>query len=120
MQSLHKATEYTEIYGECLGYMTLGETLSDADGITHQMAGLLPLATSFAKRKLHLGYRNIIAMNGPFKGQWKAHEFHYATTMHAKGTPLFQATDATDTALPDMGLLQGRVSGSFVHIIDRA
>lgn len=120
MQSLHKATEHTEIYGECGGYMTLGETLIDADGITHQMAGLLPLATSFAKRKLHLGYRNIIAMNGPFKGQWKAHEFHYATTMHAKGTPLFQATDATDTALPDMGLLQGRVSGSFAHIIDRA
>ena len=45
------------IYGECGGYMALGETLTDADGQVHQMAGLLPLATSFADRRLHLGYR---------------------------------------------------------------
>lgn len=120
MQSLKNAAEDTEIYGECGGYMTLGETLIDADGTPHTMAGLLPLATSFASRKLHLGYRNITAASGPLKGQWKAHEFHYATTLHAKGTPLFNATDATDAALPDMGLCQGRVSGSFAHIIDRA
>ncbi len=120
MQSLRKAPYHTEIYGECGGYMTLGETLTDAEGIVHRMAGLLRLGTSFAARSLHLGYRNIHATDGPFKGRWKAHEFHYATTLHAKGTPLFDATDATDAALPAMGLRQGRVSGSFAHIIDRA
>lgn len=120
MQSLKSAAEHTDIYGECGGYMTLGETLIDADGTPHTMAGLLPLATSFASRKLHLGYRNISAAGGPFKGQWKAHEFHYATTIHANGTALFNVTDAADAALPDMGLRHGRVSGSFAHIIDRA
>ena len=37
--------------------MVLGESLEDADGVSHRMAGLLGHATSFAKRKLHLGYR---------------------------------------------------------------
>ena len=45
------------IYGECGGYMVLGETLIASDGRVHRMAGLLPLATSFAERRLHLGYR---------------------------------------------------------------
>ncbi|MFT5065724.1 MAG: cobyrinic acid a,c-diamide synthase [Yoonia sp.] len=120
MQSLRKASQYSDIYGECGGYMTLGDILTDADGIQHKMAGLLDLGTSFAQRKLHLGYRNINAIAGPFQGTWKAHEFHYATTTHAKGAALFTASDAASTALPDMGLRKGRVSGSFAHIIDPA
>ncbi len=118
MNSLHNNT--AQIYGECGGYMTLGETLTDADGQTHQMAGLLGLETSFAQRKLHLGYRHLQADKGPMKGRWTGHEFHYATTIKAEGTTLFAAQDATDTALPSMGLIKGNVSGSFAHIIDQA
>lgn len=118
IQSLQNAAEDTDIYGECGGYMVLGQTLTDAYGTRHKMAGLLDLETSFAARKLHLGYRNIQATNGPFAGTWKAHEFHYASTIRADGDTLFTATDATDTALPDMGLIKGRISGSFAHIID--
>ncbi|MCO4848564.1 MAG: cobyrinate a,c-diamide synthase [Yoonia sp.] len=120
MQSLRNASQTSDIYGECGGYMTLGQTLTDADGIHHKMAGLLDLGTSFAKRKLHLGYRMITANAGPLQGPWNAHEFHYASTMFANGKPLFTASDATGTALPDMGLRNGRVSGSFAHIIDAA
>lgn len=109
-----------QIYGECGGYMTLGETLIDKDGNGHKMAGLLPLETSFATRKLHLGYRDLTASKGAFAGTWKGHEFHYATTLRATGTPLFQATDAEGTTLPPMGLIQNNVSGSFAHIIDQA
>ena len=109
-----------QIYGECGGYMTLGEVLTDADGICHQMAGLLPLHTSFASRKLHLGYRHLHATTGPFTGQWTGHEFHYATTTHVRGKPLFQAQDATGADLSAMGLVSENVSGSFAHIIDKA
>ncbi|MFQ1700889.1 cobyrinate a,c-diamide synthase [Loktanella agnita] len=108
-----------QIYGECGGYMALGEALTDADGTTHQMAGLLPLHTSFAQRKRHLGYRSLQASSGPFAGHWQGHEFHYATTISAKGKPLFTAQDAEGTTLPAMGLIQGNVSGSFAHLIDR-
>jgi cobyrinic acid a,c-diamide synthase len=120
MKSLRFAAQTSDIYGECGGYMTLGEGLIDVDGTRHQMAGLLQLETSFAARKLHLGYRNIIATDGPIRGVWKAHEFHYATTIRAEGTQLFTAQDATGTPLPDMGLINGRVQGSFAHIIDAA
>ena len=108
------------VYGECGGYMTLGDALVDADGTSHKMAGLLRLETSFAKRKLHLGYRDLTALGGPWTGALKGHEFHYATTLRAEGDPLFAACDAEGTDLPLMGLRTGNVSGSFAHVIDRA
>jgi len=119
MQSLKIASQTADIYGECGGYMTLGTGLIDADGQRHAMAGLLPLETSFANRRLHLGYRQLTARCGPFPGTWTGHEFHYATTLSARGTPLFDARDAEGTVLPAMGLTLGRVSGSFAHLIDR-
>ena len=120
MQSLKVAAQTTDIYGECGGYMTLGDSLTDADGIAHPMAGLLRLRTSFATRKLHLGYRHLQADAGPFAGTWTGHEFHYATTVAADGEPLFRASDAEGTGLAPMGLRLGRVAGSFAHLIDRA
>ena len=45
------------VHGECGGYMVLGKGLVDKDGVRHEMAGLLDVETSFARRKLHLGYR---------------------------------------------------------------
>lgn len=106
------------VYGECGGYMTLGATLTDAAGVTYPMAGLLPVETSFAQRKLHLGYRNLTCTDGPLQGHWRGHEFHYATTLRAEGAPLFSATDAEGTRLPPIGITTGRVSGSFAHLID--
>ncbi|MBI1418236.1 MAG: cobyrinate a,c-diamide synthase [Limimaricola sp.] len=119
MQTLRNASEISDIYGECGGYMVLGDSLTDADGTAHPMAGLLRLSTSFAARKLHLGYRRVSAAGGPFAGDWAAHEFHYATTLTEAGTPLFTAADATGAALAPMGLRQARVAGSFAHLIDR-
>src|SRR5688500_6088484 len=47
------------IYGECGGFMVLGRYIADARGKAHPMAALLPHATSFAERKLTLGYRRL-------------------------------------------------------------
>ena len=119
LNSLRSAAQTSEIYGECGGYMVLGESIQDATGTTYPMAGLLPLQTSFSERKLHLGYRKLTADHGPMQGQFNGHEFHYATTLKAEGTPLFTAVDAEGNALPPMGLRKGRVAGSFAHIIER-
>lgn len=120
MHSLKTAAQTISIYGECGGYMVLGETLTDADGTEHQMAGLLGLRTSFATRKLHLGYRTLHSRSALMPGRYAGHEFHYATTLAAEGTPLFDAADAEGNALPPMGLTEGKVAGSFAHIIDAA
>lgn len=119
MQGLREAAARRQVYGECGGYMVLGDELIAADGTRHKMAGLLGLETSFADRKLHLGYRQAEVLGGPFKGTWKAHEFHYARTLKASGKPLIAATDAEGTELPSQGLMNGSVFGSFVHLIDR-
>jgi cobyrinic acid a,c-diamide synthase len=119
-QHFHDSLRNTsaQVYGECGGYMVLGDALVDAEGQSHKMAGLLRLETSFAMRKLHLGYRDLQAKQGPLCGTWTGHEFHYATTVKSVGPPLFQAKDAEGNTLPAMGLIQGNVSGSFAHLID--
>ncbi len=111
------ATRGVAIYGECGGYMVLGDGMLDAEGHRHAMAGLLRLETSFADRCRHLGYRWLRAEAGPFPGAWGGHEFHYATTLRAEGPPLFQAWDAEATPLDAMGLRAGPVCGSFAHLI---
>ncbi len=110
------------IFGECGGYMMMGETLIDASGTKHPMLGLLPLVTSFADRKRHLGYRRLEALKGgPFTGTLMAHEFHYASTVHeGKAEKLFQVTDAAGTDLGKSGMRLGSACGSFMHIIDFA
>jgi cobyrinic acid a,c-diamide synthase len=109
------------IYGECGGYMTLGDGLVDAAGQRHAMLGLLALETSFAKRTLHLGYRKLGSLGGPFPKALRGHEFHYATTLlEGEGEHLFAAETANGKALPPMGLRRGKVMGSFAHIISVA
>jgi cobyrinic acid a,c-diamide synthase len=107
------------IYGECGGYMTLGESLVDADGKAHRMLGFLPVSTSFAARKLHLGYRNLQPLKGlPWVGALKGHEFHYASIIgQSDGERLFSATNSMEQVLPDMGHVRGNVCGSFAHVI---
>lgn len=113
------ASKTSMIYGECGGYMVMGDGLVDAVGVRHRMLGLLALETSFADRKLHLGYRKLTPLVGPFHGTLMAHEFHYATTLKAEGDALFTAEDAEGNALPPMGLARERICGSFAHLIDQ-
>lgn len=110
------------VFGECGGYMVLGEALEDADEESHPMLGLLPLATSFARRRLHLGYRRLRPRPGaPFAGALAAHEFHYASiAREGAAERLFDAADAGGRELAAMGLRIGRVCGSFAHVIGPA
>jgi cobyrinic acid a,c-diamide synthase len=131
MDGVKKAAEKgVTVFGECGGYMVLGKGLIDKDGARHVMAGLLPLETSFAKRRLHLGYREVeldagaALESGKILGnpgqRYRGHEFHYATvTNESTGTPLFKASNAAGDDLGLVGLADGRVMGSFIHMIDR-
>ncbi len=110
------------IYGECGGYMVLGEALVDARGTSHAMAGLLPVVTSFAKRKLHLGYRQLTPEPGaPWSSPLRGHEFHYSSIVHEGAADrLFSARDAAGRDLAPMGLRRGKVMGSYAHAICEA
>ena len=112
------------VHGECGGYMVLGESLEDAEGVTHAMAGLLPVATSYRTRRLHLGYRvATLLAEGPLGGtgaRLVGHEFHYASETSAPPTPetgLAAVTDAEGVPLGLAGHGRGPVTGSFFHWI---
>ena len=109
------------IYGECGGYMVLGDGLIDASGQCHAMAGLLPLTTSFARPKLLLGYRQLQPFSGPWNLPLRGHEFHYSTIKaQGDGNPLFHARDAAGNDLGPIGQQVGNVMGSYAHVISVA
>ena len=112
------------VYAECGGYMVLGESLIDADGQAHAMAGLLPVETTFAERGLTLGYRSAAVLaDGPLGGagaSFRGHEFHYAKVLREDGdSALFRCADASGRDLGTVGRRVGSIMGSFVHLVDR-
>jgi cobyrinic acid a,c-diamide synthase len=113
------------VHGECGGFMVLGESLEDADGTVHPMLGLLGHATSFAKRRMNLGYREARLRAdcpiGRVGTAVRGHEFHYARVVDpGEDASLADLFDGTGTALGPAGGRRGRVSGTFFHAIASA
>jgi cobyrinic acid a,c-diamide synthase len=104
--------------------MVLGERLEDADGVSHAMTGLLGHATSFHKRRLHLGYREarLLARSpiGPAGARVRGHEFHYATLIPGADAPFAELTDAYGQPVAEQGGRRGQVTGTFFHAIARS
>jgi cobyrinic acid a,c-diamide synthase len=110
------------VHGECGGYMVLGEILTDAEGARHQMAGMLSVCTSFARRKMTLGYRRATLSEdcalGPRGKILLGHEFHYATVDSQGDDPAFARTgDAYGGEARPVGSRRNLVTGSFFHAI---
>jgi len=110
------------VHGECGGYMVLGAGLVDAQGERHEMLGLLGLETSFAARRLHLGYRRARLLEdcpvGAKGDVLKGHEFHYAHILAAPDVPLFEVEDSDGKGVDAAGGRRCHVTGSFFHFID--
>jgi cobyrinic acid a,c-diamide synthase len=109
--------------------MAMGEALIDKDGASHRMAGLLGLVTSYASRKMHLGYRAATlsaAMPGHGAGSpLRGHEFHYSTIITQPDAPLANVCDATGIPVPETGSHRhqpggGHSTGTYFHLIANA
>jgi cobyrinic acid a,c-diamide synthase len=113
------------VHGECGGYMVLGQGLEDGESARHAMSGLLGHATSFAHRKLQLGYREarLLAESplGPAGSVVRGHEFHYAVLVsRGDDAPLADLTDGQGHPLGPSGGRRGRITGTFFHAIAQA
>lgn len=121
LAGLRRHAETRPVHGECGGYMVLGEALVDKEGARHPMAGLLGLVTSYAQRRMHLGYRSAQLL-GPVANltagtRLRGHEFHYSTILEQPDEPLAAVTDADGSVVPETGSRRGRVTGTFFHQI---
>lgn len=121
--ALRVHAETKPVHGECGGYMALGAELVDKDGTRHQMAGLLGLETSYAKRKFNLGYRRAVLsenMPGFAKGTaMRGHEFHYSSILQQPDPQLAEVFDADGNPVAQSGSIRGNVTGTFFHMITK-
>jgi cobyrinic acid a,c-diamide synthase len=122
--ALARFAQSRPVHGECGGYMMLGQWLEDANGVRHPMAGLLGHTTSFARRKLHLGYRVARLLAdcplGAAGALIRGHEFHYATPITpGDDAPLAELADGQGMTLGRCGARRGLVTGAFFHAIAR-
>nr|WP_210278685.1 cobyrinate a,c-diamide synthase [Microvirga flocculans] len=126
LEGLRLFAESRPVHGECGGYMVLGQSLEDGDGRVHAMAGLLPVETSYAKRKMHLGYRVAHLLHDGAMGKagerLVGHEFHYASVTRSdagRDCAFAAIADAEGNDLGVAGHRRGLVTGSFFHAIAR-
>ncbi|MCA1455478.1 cobyrinate a,c-diamide synthase [Bradyrhizobium sp. BRP22] len=109
------------VHGECGGYMVLGAAMTDSKGARHEMVGLLGLETSFAERRMHLGYR-LAELSAPIPGhrpgaRLRGHEFHYSTIIAQPDPPLAVVRDATGAIVEETGSRRRHATGTFFHLI---
>jgi len=72
LQAHHQAGK--PIYAECGGFLYLLERLTDKDGHTAAMAGLLPGSAQMQKRLVNLGMHSLQLQHGEIRG----HSFHHS------------------------------------------
>lgn len=124
MDGLRRFAETRPVHGECGGYMVLGAALEDAGGVTHPMAGLLGHVTSYARRRMNLGYREArLLADSPVGAAGdviRGHEFHYSRLVSAgDDAPLAQLADSQGRDLGPSGGRRGHVTGCYFHAIAR-
>ena len=113
------------VHGECGGFMVLGRALVDGEGARHAMLGLLDHETSFAERRMNLGYREArLRLDCPLGragARIRGHEFHYASlTAQGADPPLADLADGRGEPLGPAGGRRGHVTGTFFHAIATA
>ena len=119
-QAIRKAVAAgVPVYAECGGLMYLGKSLSDLEGETHSMVGVIPAESAMSQSRLTLGYREVESCtDSPVlqKGQRvRGHEFHWSTLANQPGPEesVYKVVDQDNR--PD-GFRKGNVWASYVHI----
>lgn len=97
------------ILAECGGMMPLFDFLTDREGHTHAMAGLLPGTITMQKRLQGLALQSADFGHGALRG----HGFHYST-LDTPMTPALHATTQHDTRGESL-YRAGALTASYVH-----
>lgn len=109
------------IYAECGGFMYLTRELTDLNGNTHRMAGVIPMRCSMNDTLRTVGYvsakalsDNIIAAAG---ATLRGHEFHFSSAEEdGPGSPAFEFTKNRSGEKYKAGYAYKNILGSYLHI----
>ncbi len=110
------------IYGECGGFMYLCRQLTDREGRSWPMAGVVPAAAAMETRLHRLGYVEAktaaAGLMGPAGTIYRGHEFHWSSMTGLEKQPpaLFirKPGGNVDSWQPE-GYRRGNVWGTYVH-----
>ncbi len=115
-----RAAEGMPVLGECGGMMALCESLTTADGDTHEMAGVLPAAVEMYDRYQALDHVELVATGAapaPMAAEtYRGHEFHYSTADVARDARFAFAVERGDGITDEQdGLIEHAALGQYCH-----
>jgi cobyrinic acid a,c-diamide synthase len=109
------------IYAECGGFMYLTQGITDNQGRTWPMIGLLPVEVRMLERLKSLGYREVTLTGktplGPEGMVIRGHEFHYSEV--TRSDPMSQVYRVTGRKGPvddAAGYLKDNILAGYVHL----
>ena len=116
-----RAADDLPVLGECGGLMALAETLTDADGETHRMAGVLPADVRMCDRYQALDHVELRARDDALTAKAgetiRGHEFHYSTAdVASDATFAFDVERGDGIADGREGLSEYRTLGTYAHV----
>ncbi|MBQ3620293.1 MAG: cobyrinate a,c-diamide synthase [Methanosarcinaceae archaeon] len=121
-----KAAAGLPVFAECGGLMYLTEKITDFDGKTFDMVGLIPAVCSMTKKLQTVGYVEAEALSENVLSEpghvIRGHEFHFSTMDLAAGTDedafpwAFEFRKMRTGACYRSGFSQGNVLASYLHL----
>ena len=112
------ASEGRAVIGECGGLMTMCRSITDKDGVTHRMSGVLDAESRMTG--VRHGPTYVIAdatgSNPMFSGTVRGHEYHYSDVFPS-GSPEYGFDIRRGQGISDKrdGLVSGNAVGSYMH-----
>ncbi len=108
------------IYGECGGFMYLGESLTDSNGRSFPMCSVIPGKSRMTPKLRSLGYREVSTLTktpfGPAGTTIRGHEFHWSEMEITKTCPSLycQKNRRGDERL--CGIHLNNILASYIHL----
>lgn len=112
------------IYAECGGYMYLGHSITDFEGRSFPMVGLIPVEAEMTGRLQGMGYRKGVFARDSFLGSAGSsvhgHEFHYSrvkfqTSDASEGSQAFELFKGENLERMD-GYTKDQILASYLHL----
>ena len=116
-----RASDGLPVVGECGGLMAMSQSLTTADGVTHDMAGILPADVTMCDRYQALDHVELEATSGTLTAAAgetiRGHEFHYSeAAVEADARFAFETVRGDGIDGDHDGLLEYESLGTYAHV----